>query len=548
MDPGTVVGVVAFPLGAIAFLAETISSLARRGEAVKECEDRIQDYYRQLRKCESNLGHWVELWCPQSHFPERQQFCEDSYRYMWGEETFEQVQQYLKRIKKLTLELGKLIMNGTDWDDSQRESAAKEMSKRELIKQKLRWRGGDPTREDWEKWKDCYKVRTDSSVHKSQSSLSRIAFALYRSESLEDKLRRLEAATSGLEEISAEGLRKMKIRMRGRDLHPRDIDKALKLNSYYSSLKKFSKEIHDAQQRVDHDGRWALMLRSPDPNGDAEDWDSLSVLDIDFTLQLMSPKDQPTWKRFRVQHKKGTKPENTATSLLDHIAQPNSVCSSTSELRTASRKQLSIPFQKIFDQGHLQNERARIASRKEIACLAWKYVNWVILLWDTPWMRDPCSCSLRFERNGNAEHRHVLSLDPTKECRNQYLAGNHKLVLLGLVLAELVTLRPIRIKADSSLIATDQRKEMSPLESVNAVFSSGLPRFALEHREWDHSKLVWKQWIPLPIESLLTDIRRTSGEGYRDAVDYCLDGNLSRGLGPFSPNFVEEFVENILIP
>ncbi|EKG21873.1 hypothetical protein MPH_00793 [Macrophomina phaseolina MS6] len=198
-----------------------------------------------------------------------------------------------------------------------------------------------------------------------------------RTKPFQDKLERLERATSILDEVSEAELKKKKKGIEGKqELSKTDIRASLRLNRYYYELEAFVEEDEEARKAWEKPCQWAHSLRMPDRKGDVEDWDSLGVLDVDFSLRMIYPTGSPACKKLTAEHNRAIS-KDTADLLRERLERWVQSESGTNEAKSnghcLSRKRRSIPFQSIFEKGSLQDQRAYIASRKNI--LAWPYGN-----------------------------------------------------------------------------------------------------------------------------------------------------------------------------
>ncbi|KAL1616897.1 hypothetical protein SLS54_008101 [Diplodia seriata] len=100
-------------------------------------------------------------------------------------------------------------------------------------------------------------------------------------------------------------------------------------------------------------------------------------------------------------------------------------------LRLDPAEKRSKPFNKVFQSGLLAHDKILYkAWTRERLDLMLGFANWMIMLWDTPWTSQPCTCGIRFEQLNHSIRRYTLSREQLHACQEQADA-EYKLLKFG---------------------------------------------------------------------------------------------------------------------
>jgi hypothetical protein len=212
----------------------------------------------------------------------------------------------------------------------------------------------------------------------------------------------------------------------------------------------------------------------------------------------------------------------------------------------------STVFRPLLKSGTFDQPATFKAWEEDRARLILGLANWTILTWHSPWTAVPCCCGIRFlQMSSGAPRQYTFAAEEHKDCRNQSL-GEHKTLLLGLAIAELLTGCPLRLPHDhvpgKHGSANEHRVFM--LESWQKGGGDG------DGRGWDGVDWPTWKWRTCSRDEILADVsEKSSKSGLKDVVEYCLDhpsrSGLTSGGGGTTrtmPDVLPMLVENVLIP
>lgn len=500
IDPLTITAGIGFSLSVLSFVSNTLTTLARQRNEFIECRTRLDAYILRLTVYQSDMIAWRYLWYG------KHGFADELYIHCWGREGYLEIQSCLKQIGALIASL-KAHLKLSD-EHEPRSSLS-------------------PT--DQRLWSDIFEtVDLTMRRHKSATRaglLKRVDFVLGKNDKLQEKLDRLEKLVKSLDTISRRYLRDQQNadpEKKVTDEELRTLDNAFNLEK---ELSEFASGLFTFHSDLNHVHEWDLELRLPDPDGDAAlpDITDIASLNIDFLLRCKCLCERNMASRFRVEyrtryHSQGNdRPSLAGDFMIDQIRSCSSVphfhgtfdkpCHSLELLHTLDR-----PLKMLFGEGEtsLITQKAFELDRISIALAL---VNWVILLYNTPWTSAPCTCKIRRMQLQSSQERYVfvtnLDTHSGRACFGEDLS-NRKLVLLGTALAELALATSLTAEKDDEVVFWKNDKRMSRAE-------------LLQHLERSRRRM-----------------------GITEAVRYCL--NTSETSGNIRPERLQEYVLKILEP
>lgn len=345
-------------------------------------------------------------------------------------------------------------------------------------------------------------------------------------------------------------------RVTEKEITTEELKRSHELQRFTKNLGIFGREVEKVQQRVGDAGQWSLLLRPPDQHGNAEEWRAPWPIKIEFSLSLGHETRHPASSLVQVRHNKNKAPKDCVEKLAKAVSQlelrrrERSRPSSPDGARAAPRR--SLPLRSIFDHGLLNDKVAYKKWEPERARLALEYVNWVLLLWNTPWTMNPCSCALRFEehREGNQTvRRHILSGHCDEKCPN-LIDPRYRLVFVGITLAELVIARPLTctVVLPSSGVrdgTASTSMDGGLIGVLSAAESDKIPKLELKLFENTPNAITWQH---TDSDHICKRVHMATGcQAYAEAVRYCLEDSLYDSAA-LRPDYLHDYVSNILRP
>jgi hypothetical protein len=197
----------------------------------------------------------------------------------------------------------------------------------------------------------------------------------------------------------------------------------------------------------------------------------------------------------------------------------------------------SVPFKTLLQQGHLQDDKIYKAWAEDRASLAFGFANWVILLWDARWTSPPCSCGIRFETLPGSIRQHTFTTDDRHAC-DMKSDSQQRLLLLGLVLAEITLATPLRVNPSGRLQA---RNLVDSIRGRQILFDYKLEK-------WEGGQ-QGGQWKAISRSALLREVKAKSfSESFTEAVQYCLDNRSVAFTEDFKPGHIVQLCDNVVEP
>lgn len=497
-DPMTITAAIGFSLSVLSFISSTLPTLIRHKDEIVQCRTRLETYIYRLRDHQMYMIGWRYIWYGEHGF------ADELYIHCWGEAGYSEMQSRLKHIRDLIKSLEAHLKLS---DEHQQLS---------------------PT--EHRRWSEIFEnIKMNRHQNATRpGSLDRVAFALVKNTKLQEELDRLKTLVEGLHTYSRRLLRDQQKFNPEKDVTNEELQKLDSAFTLEKGLSKFATDLFTFHSDTDQVHEWDLELRLPDADGDAAlpEITDIATLSIDFLLQCKCPCEIDMARRFRVEyrtrhHSQGNDPPWLAgKSMIDQFRSCSSgpyfygnfefdePCHSLENPYTQDRS-LKI----LFGEGEACGITRKAFDHDRIS-IALALVNWVILLYNTPWTSAPCTCKLRRVQLQSSQERYVfvskLDTHSGPVCFDEDLS-NRKLVLLGTALAELALATSLTVSGEKEeIFFTKNDKKLSRAE-------------------------------------ILQDLRRLRGPiGITEAVRYCL--NTSETPGDIRAERLREYAENILEP
>jgi hypothetical protein len=535
IDPGSIVSATGFILGAINFLLTALSKLDEERCEFYECQDRLRAYKLKVSICQSKIRTWILIWHGADHFDP------DTYKYSWSDKHDEIIDGF-REMHELSVQIvddilgrskeSKAKQHQIKAEKYQEESFARTAKFRASFRLKMRVPNQTaflPQDDDWRLWRFITGLLRQNPDAKPEirdvSGLYRIALALVRNQTLEDRLDRLKKGIANIAELSQSQF----TRLQGEDSKGTYTDRTLQRAECFMAcvdkLSGFTEAIYEGQKHVENTRGWALELRIPDHRGNLKEWDRVALLDLDFTFYVKDNQEGWTRRRLRVLYDRDAPNiPKVAMDLPNRAIHSPVVQSSTGEdparefqiQQPSTRK--SRPFRRLFLEGFFDRMWVYKAWEADRARLALSLVNWMVLLWSTSWTANPCCCGLRFAQLPTDDPSSVHTFTARHlECGHNFW----KLQNLGVVLAELITARALRVLT--------------------------MP-YGFEYQQWQRST-EGGFWKVISREQLLQEVdEKSRSKGIVKAVGYCLDNRSNLAREDFRPQFLLQLIESIFTP
>ena len=536
-DPFSALGAIGTTAGLLGFLCSTIRNLDATGEDFREYSSRLQHRKFELQSCEKLLSDWVNSWCRDEY---GEPYPDQAYRCFWGSPGYEQICDRLDSICKEVEEIRALLSQGPCRGETAEHKATSYQPSDHFRT--------PPNKSEWrEFWshhvsalsKELSELRTDTSRTRSTPPASltkRVGFAIYRSRRFKDRVKSLRRLTQHLKEYSQFLFwytQDDKAGTISREVMPNMLWHRNDVRVELEKLSVFMNRLHQALDgKLDH---WNLLLRVPDQKGRPDSLNRRAEIALDYIVGEPHSLN-PGSARYLVR----VSTHNSSTISIPSVGQLNRTYiqgepSSAEPINV--RQSLTLKEELVgisspqIDQRLLEWTEGQHSTLYR-AQTAVGLVNWTILLWNSPWTSALCTCRLRLLSTSDQDVYPILQTVPihmtsctlkrtsTRSYRseleaNLFTKDNRRLLLLGLSLAELATLQPMRVTDASDL----------------------QPRFRLP----DGSLIDLAQ--------LLSDVRQKSNSyEYEEAVRACFSFDRIALTRPLLPQDVDRYSLKILQP
>jgi hypothetical protein len=365
---------------------------------------------------------------------------------------------------------------------------------------------------DLEQWRHVAETVERGGVVGSKDSSDwryRICFALYENAALETAVESLKTAVDQLFAFSTSTFWELRDETNlKKDLDVDLLERLSKLKRRVDDWSNFMHKLHYTHTD------WALALRLPDPQGSPESLTTDSDMEINFVSERCVLQGHFWGDIYTVRYPKDS------TDPINHTKPTIS-----GEVSNSYASGVAVPTTKAISFRYILNEisqsiiehqkRLLFATRLERAEGALGLVNWVILLWNTPWIPELCTCAIRSTfYTDNTCHftlhwKDIVHVHPP--CAITEWQGR-KYFHLGVALTELAIGVPLRLRGEA-----------------------------------DTAEFRLDPELEFPLH-LLRHVGRRTSHRYREAVEYCFRMDEKRKTNGFQPENIEKDANKILNP
>lgn len=500
-EPLSALAVLGSATGTMGFLVSTISKVDEKVQDIRECEKRLRSFYWQLQEVHLQLTAWRWIWIGKKAFPH------ETYVHFWGIEGLEDVQSRVDDIIELSNEIRDLLCQPVIGKSGQSLPRSELSDWHCLI-------GTDLA--DVPSWRHL--------PHGKVNLVRKIGFTLFRNTILLEKIGRLKSHTEGLRDFSQRTFRLRQQSDPNLNVTPSELHCISGLKDFVDRISTFGSLLYNSRLpslRLE----WAIELGPPEAGYALDLWSEVDRMYIDFFVRDTAVEVQTKASRVRMfvedqsAHKNGYVPfivQRVNDVVLSHgCRKDHSEYDQYFDfLKKPSKRSRS--FKKKLAEG-IFDRTSRKSFEMERAELVYGPGHWMILLWNTPWSRDLCTCGIRCTELETTYTRHSF-VPYTK--RSHWHEGCHALALahnrselLGIALAEVALALPI----------------------------SGLPK------QEDTCYLVGGE--PASRKQLLGMLRERFGRNtITKAISYCLDPHSCNLGETLRPDHLEQYCQNIVLP
>ena len=499
-DPFSALGTLGFITGTLGFIVSTLPKLDEKTRAFREYERSVRSLSGRLDVAYLDLRSWIFIWVG------KEAFSDAFYIHLWGLSGLENVKSRLHDIFEKSGVVKNLLYEPRDHFGGLTVAGAELSVWRDVL-------AGRVLVNSW-------------SLQHDESITRKATFALFRNDVLKDKIDGLERSIEGLKRFTQMIFRlrhdsdpeskitRSELRLLHQQLFVDHISESG--GSLYRSLASFSKF------------EWAVELSPP---GAAHALDLLSKkteMYVDFIVRPVARVGHIKARRLRIDLEKV--PVHTVGYLdlmeqriedvfrghdgPDFDSENNRIFDLLEKPIKRSRAFKKLLIDGLFSEEHRKNFEA------DRADLIYGLGHWMILLWNTPWISDLCTCGIRCIHLADATMRHSFlprpdagHMDRDLDCHPRSLAG-HRFELLGVTLAEIALALPISVQ----------------VKGENT-------RFYVIGGEWTSR------------EGLLEML--TEKYGLRTitmAVSYCLGPDSHEHRDSLPPDHLEQYCRNVVVP
>ena len=499
-DPLSITASIAFSLAVLSFVSSTLPTMIGKTSEVAKCRARLNRYIYQLRDRQMGITAWRYIWYGDYGFTD------ELYVHCWGQAGYREMQGRLMNIRDLIASL------------EARLKLCNEHGRHVSLSQ--------IEQQEWNGILENLKINPCESAARPRF-LERIGFALGTNAKIQEELESLKTLIEGLDTFSRRLLRHQQEGNPETKVTNQELQKLDEAVTLEQGLSSFATDLFTFHSGLKGVHEWDLELRTPDVDGDAAlpDLRNTASVNIDFLLQCKCLCEFDMARRFRVEYRTTHHSQDNdlsslvGESMIDRLRN----CSSESQFHGSLDKQWRIlehpymqdrPSKELFGE-EAQSGIVRKALELERLSIALALVNWVILLWNTPWTFAPCTCKIRRVRLQSLQERYVFVSKLDNHCGPACFSedlSSRKLTLLGIALAELAlaTSLVVTAGADDEVVFSRNGRIISRAEFLQNLGRSSRPI------------------------------------GITEAVKYCL--NTSETSENIRAERLQEYAENILEP
>lgn len=493
-EPLSALAVLGFAMGTLGCIVSTISKVDEKIKDIHECKSRLRSFNWQLEDAYLELRVWHSIWIGKKAFPR------ETYVHFWGIEGLDDIQSRVGGITELSDEI-KVLLRQPGINES-----GKSLSHSEL--------------KVWHDLIDRDVAELPSwgyLDHRKAGLVHKIGFTLFHNASLLEKIGRLKSHVEGLRDYAQKTFRLKQQTDPNQKVTPPELRHTSDLKIFVDQISTFASLLYQSRlpsSRLE----WAIELGPPDAGYALDLWSEVDRMYIDFMVRdtaldvetrasrvRISVEEKPAQTGFIVQ-----RVHDVVLSHGEHLPEFSRLFSLLEKPARRSR-----PLRKMLTEGVFSG-KDRKSFEVERADLIYGLGHWMILLWNTPWSRDLCTCGIRCTLLADTHTRHSFSPNPQRShrypmCHPSKLAED-RFILLGIALAEIALALPISVI----------------LEHENTTYVVG-------------EELVSQK-------RLLGMLRERFGRNtITKAISYCLDPNTAN-LGDSLAYHFEKYCENVVSP
>jgi hypothetical protein len=469
-DPVSIIGYVGTTAGLISFATNTIGKIDKQIRDYQECRRLLWWYRGQMGSIIMTLKSWQMLWCMGSRA-----YADETYRHWWNDDGLYEISQKLEDIKFENDAIGLLLYPGlakTISEADQRTLVAPDHYEGTLAVSASVW-------SHWEKF-----LRSAESKDLNANWFEKLRFTVLNNLNLEERIQRLRNRVKDLQDYSTEmyWLVQDTIGDPGTILKG-DLAKSAIQKEWTDDLVERMEKLHIACRGSGN--TWSLVLSMPDEEGGPISIENESDIRFEFDVSRSE-----TSKR---QELGGVGIVSVLHSDLNDSMIQTLAYNSFPAKKAISRSGL---LRQILFSESTSTSRVRKMSAMDRAITAFGLVNWMMLLWNTPWTFNLCSCGIRYayldreRKNWNPIFTSHNTRHVSPHCHDDHIK-DRKFLLMAVTLAELGLSKPVGVTVD------DDREEVT---------------FTVDGRGTSR-------------RALLQELGRECSDSYRKVVQYCLACN-----------------------
>ena len=496
--PFSALAALGFTTGTLGFIVSTIPKINEDIRGYRGYQRSVRSFSGRLDVAYLDLRAWIAIWVG------KEAFSNAFYIHLWSLDGLADVKSRLNDIFEESKEIEKLLYQPRDnWGDLQADSELRE-------------------------WQDILNDRSVVEIlplQQKESIIRKMIFALLRNDTLKEKIDGLEKSVDGLRKITQLKFRLMHdgdpgSKVTNPELRLQSLQHCFDLitgfgNSLYRYLADFSTF------------EWALELNPPGADHALNLWfkdPKMIEMYIDVIVTPIARMGHIKARRLRIDLEKATLQMGLLEQRIEEVFRGHDGPECNSEhnrifdlLENPIKR--SRALKKMLTDGIFSGEHRKYFE-VERADLIYGLGHWMVLLWNTPWFSDLCTCGIRCNDLANANTRHSFlprpgagHMDRDSDCHPSGLAEN-RFELLGVRLAEIALALPISVDVNGY----DIRSYVIKGESVSR-------------------------------ERLLGMLKRQFGlNTITKAVSYCLGPDLAVRKDRLHPDHLEQYCRNIIVP
>jgi hypothetical protein len=507
-----VLGPFGYCFGAISFIFSTVPTVAKASDAYLKCVGHFNSLRLRIADLEARYWQWENTW---------KDFDLGQY-----EESVNATRDDLEELKKdINHKIRKSLKS--DWE--------KERWKR---RRTLLLRGIFDMPTDVEILRRRPKVKhfLNTLAHSALQLLPNenadfhrsLGYAIWEKDIIEGWLTRMKSNIEAMERLSDTAWKKQTARRYNASPDEGRVKETIALQSSRGQLKILADALYDRHNTSQQAHGWALCLPAPAKDKDIISWKYVARRDFDlrfrvdreetvdyFCLRVVYERDnEETYARWdHVQNaiRERIDPSHNATPPTTNGAECSMQNSNVS--RSHSLEELFREKPELFREA----TKSWHSWRADRLDLVRGLLNWTILLWDTRWTRELCSCRLQVEKDPTAPSivLPILTAEKYHGCEHKGICLRN----LGIALAEIFLTTPFRL-------------------------TSGTDTEPGGYQQWING-----QWTSLLRDRIYDQILDKTDSGHlRNAISFCLEEEGPLADEAFEAGFMFGYIDEIYKP